>query len=190
MRKNFKNIENDEEFKNFRIEDYLPSMNTKKQEVAPLMQEEETAATEEEEETVLLPPLDKSDTSEVQAVIADAIAHNAVENMETGVSEQDEDMAVEENHETSEVPSERTIFRRISSKQRRLSLDEYRSTFLQIPKITDRKPVFVSHEMRDRLDRIVRYFGGRGMSVSGLVENLGRHHLAAYESDIEQWRKL
>ena len=86
MRKNFKNIENDEEFKNFRIEDYLPSMNTKKQEVAPLMQEEETAATEEEEETVLLPPLDKSDTSEVQAVIADEIAPTAVENMETGAS--------------------------------------------------------------------------------------------------------
>ncbi len=39
MRKNFKNIENDEEFKNFRIEDYLPSMNTRKQETAPLMSE-------------------------------------------------------------------------------------------------------------------------------------------------------
>ena len=64
--------------------------------------------------------------------------------------------------------------RRISSRQRKLSLDEYRKAFLQVPRIEDRKPVFVSHEMRDRLDRIVRYFGGRGMSVSGLVENLGR----------------
>lgn len=187
MRKNFKDIENDEEFKNFKIEDYLPSMNRRKPEVAPLMLEEETTATEEE--NVLFPPLDKPDTSEVKAAIADAVAQ-AVGDMETEVSEQDADMEVETTPEVSEVPSERTIIRRISSKQRRLSLDEYRSTFLQVPKIADRKPVFVSHEVRDRLDRIVRYFGGRGMSVSGLVENLVRHHLAAYENDIEQWRKL
>lgn len=190
MRKNFKNIENDEEFKNFKIEDYLLSMNSRKPEVAPLMLEEETTTTEEEEENVLFPPLDKPDTSEIQAAIVDAIAHNTAEDMATEVSEQDADMDVEETPRVSEVPSERTVVRRISNKQRRLSLDEYRSTFLQVPKIADRKPVFVSHEVRDRLDRIVRYFGGRGMSVSGLVENLVRHHLAVYENDIEQWRKL
>lgn len=80
--------------------------------------------------------------------------------------------------------------KRISSKQRKLSLDEYRTTFLQVPKITDRKPVFVSGEVRDSLDRIVRYFGGRGMSASGLVENLVRLHLETYREDIGQWRKL
>ena len=80
--------------------------------------------------------------------------------------------------------------KRVSSKQRRLSLDEYRTTYLQVPKITDRKPVFVSGEVRDSLDRIVRYFGGRGMSASGMVENLVRLHLETYREDIEQWRKL
>ena len=80
--------------------------------------------------------------------------------------------------------------KRISSKQRRLSLDEYRTTYLQVPKITDRKPVFVRGEVRDSLDRIVRYFGGRGMSASGMVENLVRLHLETYREDIEQWRKL
>ncbi len=80
--------------------------------------------------------------------------------------------------------------KRISSKQRRLSLDEYRTTYLQVPKITDRKPVFVSGEVRDRLDRIVRTLGGRGMSASGMVENLVRLHLETYREDIEQWRKL
>ncbi len=191
MRKNFKNIENDEEFKNFRIEDYLPSMNRRKPEVAPLTLEEETTVTKSKEEATIFPPLDKPDTSEVQATIADAVAQ-AVGDMETEVSVQDADMNmdVEKTSETSEFPSERMVVRRISSKQRRLSLDEYRSTFLQVPKIADRKPVFVSHEVRDRLDRIVRYFGGRGMSVSGLVENLVRHHLTVYGNDIEQWRKL
>lgn len=80
--------------------------------------------------------------------------------------------------------------KRVSSKQRRLSLSEYRDTYLQVPKITDRKPVFVSGEVRDRLDEVVRRLGGRGMSASGFVENLARLHLEAYREDIEQWRKL
>lgn len=75
-------------------------------------------------------------------------------------------------------------------RRRRITLDEYREKFLQVPKINDRKPVFVSSDVRDALDRIVRYFGDRGMSVSGLVENLSRHHLEIYEKNLEMWRKL
>ena len=80
--------------------------------------------------------------------------------------------------------------KRVSSKQRRLSLDEYRTTYRRVPKITDRKPVFVSGEVRDGLEGIVRLLGGRGMSASGLIENIARLHLEAYREDIEQWRKL
>lgn len=80
--------------------------------------------------------------------------------------------------------------RRISSRQRKLSLDEYRKTFLQVPKIEDRKPVFVSGKVRDRLDEFVRRLGGRKMSVSGLLENIARQHLEIYSEDFEQWRKL
>lgn len=80
--------------------------------------------------------------------------------------------------------------KRISSKQRRLSLDEYRTTYLKVPKIINRKPVFVSETVRDELDRVVRYLGGKGMSASGLIENLVHLHLDAYRNDIEQWRKL
>ena len=65
--------------------------------------------------------------------------------------------------------------KRISSKQRRLSLEEYRTTYLQVPKIINRKPVFVSETVRDELDRVVRYLGGKGMSASGLIENLCSH---------------
>lgn len=80
--------------------------------------------------------------------------------------------------------------KRVSSKQRRLSLEEYRTTYLQVPKIVNRKPVFVSETVRDELDRIVRYLGGKGMSASGLIENLVRLHLDTYRNDIELWRKL
>ena len=111
-----------------------------------------------------------------------------------------------EDSEKAESPSEPTISseqtkrdvspiiespaRRISNKQRRLSLEEYRTTFLQVPRIENRKPVFISGSVRDRLDRIVRTLGTRRMSASGLLENLATHHLEIYRDDLEQWRKL
>ena len=88
---------------------------------------------------------------------------------------------------TEEPP---TIQRRVSSKQRKLSLEEYRSTYLKVPVIKDRKPVFLSCEVRDRLDDYVHKLGGRKMSVSGLLENIARQHLDTYDADFEQWRKL
>lgn len=97
--------------------------------------------------------------------------------------------------ETRQPPARReesvpAFQRRISSRQRKLSLDEYRKAFLQVPRIEDRKPVFVSGEVRDRLDEFVRRLGGRKMSVSGLLENIARQHLEIYSEDFEQWRKL
>ena len=89
--------------------------------------------------------------------------------------------------QTDETPQ---VVRRISGKQRRASLEEYKETFLSVPSIEDRKPVFLCRSTRDALDRIVRMFGERKMSVSGLVENIARQHLATYGEDIEAWRKL
>ena len=88
---------------------------------------------------------------------------------------------------TEEPP---TIQRRVSSKQRKLSLEEYRNAYLKVPIIIDRKPVFVSCEVRDRLEDYVRKLGGRKMSVSGLLENIARQHLDTYDADFELWRKL
>jgi len=87
--------------------------------------------------------------------------------------------------QTTEVSS-----KRISTKQRKESLEEYKKTFLYVPKIEDRKPVFVSREIRDMLDEIVRKLGTRKMSVSGFIENLARHHLEYYGEDVEVWKKL
>ena len=99
---------------------------------------------------------------------------------------------VDEVEETQPTPTVEppTIQRRVSSKQRRLSLEEYRNTYLKVPVIKDRKPVFLSCEVRDRLDDYVHKLGGRKMSVSGLLENIARQHLALYDEDFEQWRKL
>lgn len=92
---------------------------------------------------------------------------------------------------SGETPEDMVVpQKRVSSKQRRLSLKEYRATYLQVPKIVNRKPVFVSETVRDELDKVVRFLGGKGMSASGLIENLVRLHLDTYRNDIEQWRKL
>ena len=170
MSKKFKNIENDEAFKNFKLEDYMPSMPEHKQEEVASAVEQEPI----EEAGSLFPVLDEPDAR--------------ID--EQGARVVSDDEAQETVTDADDIPMERPIARRISSKQRRLSLDEYRATYLKVPKITDRKPVFVSGEVRDRLDEIVRRIGGRGMSVSGLIENLARQHLLSYENDIDQWRKL
>lgn len=84
-----------------------------------------------------------------------------------------------------------TVAHRVSSKQRKLSLEEYRATFLHVPRIVNRRPVFVSEEVRQQLDLIVlRLSETRRMSVTGLLENICRHHIETYKDDIEQWRKL
>ena len=76
-----------------------------------------------------------------------------------------------EDEPTNEALSPPNPQKRISGKQRKATLEEYQQTFLQVPRIDDRKPVFVSSDVRDRLDRVVRILGGRRMSVSGIIEN-------------------
>lgn len=79
---------------------------------------------------------------------------------------------------------------RISTKRRKLAFEEYQRQFLITPKITNRKPVFISEEARERLSWIANKLGDKNMSASGLVENMVRLHLETYDEDIEAWRKL
>ena len=58
-----------------------------------------------------------------------------------------------EETSTIEVQSPPNPQKRSSGKQRKATLEEYQQTFLQVPRIDDRKPVFVSSDVRDRLDR-------------------------------------
>ena len=112
----------------------------------------------------------------------------------TDASEENKDVIPENSSEATEIGSQQqpmpTASKRTGNKQRKESLEQYRETFLQVPKLEDRKPVFVSREVRDRLDEIVRRLGGRRMSVSGFIENLARCHLELYNEDVENWKKL
>lgn len=113
-------------------------------------------------------------------------------NLETPKPEPQPADTQEQSGETVQEQADETphVNRRISGKQRRASLEEYKEEFLRVPSIEDCKPVFLSRSTRDALDRIVRMFGERRMSMSGLVENIARQHLATYGEDIEAWRKL
>lgn len=81
-------------------------------------------------------------------------------------------------------PAKTPIQKCTGEKIKKEALEQYRQTFLQVSKIDDCKPLFVSCHTWDRFDEIVRRLGGRKMSVSGLIENLTLHHLELYGEDI------
>ena len=83
-----------------------------------------------------------------------------------------------------------SIQRRVSSRQRKLSLEEYRNTFMRPYKIEDRKPVFISGKLRKMLDKFACKIGEDRMSMSGLLENIVRHHIELYSDDFEHWKGM
>ena len=89
-----------------------------------------------------------------------------------------------------EPPSVPSIQRRVSSKQRKLSLEEYRNAFMRPYKIEDRKPVFISGKLRKMLDKFACKIGEDRMSMSGLLENIVRHHIELYSEDFEHWKGM
>lgn len=92
--------------------------------------------------------------------------------------------------ETTDTTSSKPAKKTGTSKQRKASLQEYQQSFLIVPKITDRKTVFISDELRRSVVDVVRKLGTEKSSVSGFVENLVRNHLSEYKDDIESWKKL
>ena len=89
-----------------------------------------------------------------------------------------------------EQPPTPPIQRRVSSKQCKLSLEEYRNTFMRPYKIEDRKPVFISGKLRKMLDKFACKIGEDRMSMSGLLENIVRHHIELYSEDFEHWKGM
>lgn len=110
---------------------------------------------------------------------------------ESDLSVDEPDEAATPKSDVSEQqPSASSIQRRISSKQRKLSLEEYRNTFMRPYRIEDRKPVFISGKLRQTLDRFACKIGENRMSLSGLLENIVRHHIELYADDFEHWKGM
>ena len=106
-----------------------------------------------------------------------------------------DEIAINNSEEVTEVvvdeqPPTPPIQRRVSSKQRKFLLEEYRNTFMRPYKIEDRKPVFISGKLRKMLDKFACKIGEDRMSMSGLLENIVRHHIELYSEDFEHWKGM
>ena len=133
---------------------------------------------------------DSNDDSDKTAIeLAAKEAGLSAEPTTDGVTSDDtEDPPKVDNAE--EQPPAPIIQRRVSSKQRKLSLEEYRNTFMRPYKIEDRKPVFISGKLRKMLDKFACKIGEDRMSMSGLLENIVRHHIELYADDFEHWKGM
>ena len=96
------------------------------------------------------------------------------------VKQNESEKAVQDEQEV-----EITIISEEKMEKKEQTLD-YRKTFLTAPKLEDRKPVFISRETRDSLDKIARRLGDRKMSVSGFLENMAKHHLEEYKDEVNR----
>jgi biopolymer transport protein ExbD len=101
---------------------------------------------------------------------------------------------IKQNESKNPAPNEEqeveiTIISEENMKSNKKQSFDYRKTFLTAPKLEDRKPVFVSRETRDSLDKIARRLGDHKMSVSGFIENMAKHHLEEYEEEINRLYK-
>ena len=70
------------------------------------------------------------------------------------------------------------------------ALADYRRIYLPVPAIEDRKPVFISGKLRKMLDKFACKIGEDRMSMSGLLENIVRHHIELYADDFEHWKGM
>lgn len=99
---------------------------------------------------------------------------------------------VKQNESEKAVQDEQEVEITIISEEKMKKKEQtfnYRKTFLTAPKLEDRKPVFISRETRDSLDKIARRLGDRKMSVSGFLENMAKHHLEEYKDEVNRLYK-
>lgn len=137
------------------------------------------------------PDLEESDNPVISTGINAVISPTTAEEVQKQETPPKDEQEEEPQPKPVSLPDgKQTPAHRVSSKQRRLSLDEYGTVFLPVPKIDHPKPVFISESLRDELDKVARRLGGKRMSASGIVKNMVKHHFGNYGEDMEQWFKL
>lgn len=83
-------------------------------------------------EDIMPQPLQKNDRADLSDIFEETMRSNGTEKQTgTGVE------AGTTPTDASEPSEERVTAKRVSGKQRRLSLEEYRTAYLQVPKITE-----------------------------------------------------
>ena len=115
------------------------------------------------------PDLEESDNSVISTGINAVISPTTKEEVQKQETPPKNEQEEEAQPKPVSLPDgKQTPAHRVSSKQRRLSLDEYGTVFLPVPKIDHPKPVFISESLRDELDKVARRLGGKRMSAARL----------------------
>ena len=77
-------------------------------------------------------------------------------------------------------------------KQRKSDLEDYRKAYFGLIKLgkDNKHQVAISNDTFDRVERIARFFGGPGYSVSNFVEHIINEHLDNNSTNYESWFTL
>ena len=78
---------------------------------------------------------------------------------------------------------------RPTAKQRKSDLEDYRKAYFALIKLgkDNKHQVAISNDTFDRVERIARFFGGPGYSVSNFVEHIINDHLDSISANYESW---
>lgn len=78
---------------------------------------------------------------------------------------------------------------RPSAKQRKSDLEDYRKAYFGLIKLgkDNKHQVAISNDTFDRVERIARFFGVPGYSVSNFVEHIINEHLDSNSANYESW---
>ena len=80
-------------------------------------------------------------------------------------------------------------YNRSTAKQRKSDLEDYRKAYFGLIKLgkDNKHQVAISNDTFDRVERIARFFGGAGYSVSNFVEHIINEHLDNNSANYESW---
>ena len=81
---------------------------------------------------------------------------------------------------------------RPTAKQRKSDLEDYRKAYFGLIKLgkDNKHQVAISNDTFGRVERIARFFGGPGYSVSNFVEHIINEHLDNNSTNYESWFTL
>ena len=81
---------------------------------------------------------------------------------------------------------------RSTAKQRKSDLEDYRKAYFTLIKLgkDNKHQVAISNDTFDRVERIARFFGGPGYSVSNFIEHIINEHLDSNAANYESWFTL
>lgn len=81
---------------------------------------------------------------------------------------------------------------RPTAKQRKSDLEDYRKAYFALIKLgkDNKHQVAISNDTFDRVERIARFFGAPGYSVSNFVEHIINEHLDSNAANYESWFTL